>query len=303
MQILGEVAAGIAHDVQNSNQKISMQVQKPRRLLQMLRDLVIKVGEDELAVALNAAAQRIARFAQAAPQERMERATTAKALLIAIIDMLIPQLLLPQETVEETARKIESLRSMSSGAGDAYRFQVAELISEEALQDLLTDDRVQMKVKVNSPAPMVEVDPSRFREAIRALVQNAIDAMRESSERYLEISVQSLELDREAMRNMPKHRLNRHNIRAGRYVRIDFSDTGHGIEQDKLLNIFEFRVSSHNDPTLEENRRGFGLAIVQSIVNESKGFITVESALDEGSVFTLYIPEADFEFSSGDLLG
>ena len=220
-------------------------------------------------------------------------------MMLSLIAMLQDQLRQPQKTIAETARKIESLRSMRSGAGEAFPFQISELISDEAIHELISDDQVNVLVDMPRSSPMISADPRRFREAIRALLQNAVDATLAQSQRLIGVVVRKIKLDRAELSRLPKHRLNTSNIRTGNFVRISFKDTGHGIAADRLLEIFKFRVSSHNDPTLEENRRGFGLAVGQGIVMESKGFITVESTVGKGSTFSVYLPETDLKFTSG----
>lgn len=67
-------------------------------------------------------------------------------------------------------------------------------------------------------------------------------------------------------------------------VRVSISDTGPGIPQDKLKNIFDSFF------TTKEAGTGLGLSISKKIIDEHKGSISVESAAGEGTTFTLCLP-------------
>ncbi|RJP36843.1 MAG: PAS domain S-box protein [Desulfobacteraceae bacterium] len=73
-------------------------------------------------------------------------------------------------------------------------------------------------------------------------------------------------------------------MEAGKYVRIDITDSGPGVAPEILKNIF--------DPffTTKENGSGLGLAIAFSIVQKHGGHISLESIPGKGCVFSIYMP-------------
>jgi heavy metal sensor kinase len=74
-------------------------------------------------------------------------------------------------------------------------------------------------------------------------------------------------------------------------ARIDVRDTGVGIEPAELPHIFErfYRGSRANEA--RGSGSGLGLAIVKSIVDMHGGTVSVESAADGGSRFTVDLPQ------------
>ena len=73
----------------------------------------------------------------------------------------------------------------------------------------------------------------------------------------------------------------------GEYVRFKVKDRGHGISKENLQNIF--------DPyfTTKTGGSGLGLAISYSIVKNHGGHIDVESEIDKGTTFSIYLPASN----------
>jgi len=71
---------------------------------------------------------------------------------------------------------------------------------------------------------------------------------------------------------------------------IRVSDTGLGIPEDEIDRIFDRFYRVKNDKTRFITGTGLGLAIVKSIVEAHNGNVRVESELDSGSTFYVYIP-------------
>ncbi|MBT9780101.1 response regulator [Clostridium sp. MCC353] len=73
------------------------------------------------------------------------------------------------------------------------------------------------------------------------------------------------------------------------FVRIDFEDTGCGMNQDVLEQIFDpfFTTKKNGKGT------GLGLALVEQIIHSHKGYIYAESELGKGSIFHIFLPVND----------
>lgn len=71
------------------------------------------------------------------------------------------------------------------------------------------------------------------------------------------------------------------------FVKIEIRDTGNGIPPENLEKIFEPYFST------KETGTGLGLAIVQKIIDVHNGEISVESELNEGTIFVVKLPKVN----------
>lgn len=78
----------------------------------------------------------------------------------------------------------------------------------------------------------------------------------------------------------------------GEYIRLAVQDTGTGIDPEIKSRIF--------DPffTTKPTGSGLGLSTVIGIIKQAGGFITVDSAPEQGSTFSIYLPVAAEAVSS-----
>jgi signal transduction histidine kinase len=73
-------------------------------------------------------------------------------------------------------------------------------------------------------------------------------------------------------------------------VVVSISDTGIGIPEKKLARIFERFYRVDKDRSKATGGTGLGLSIVRHVAENHGGRVTVESAVGEGSTFTVYLP-------------
>ena len=113
---------------------------------------------------------------------------------------------------------------------------------------------------------------------IMNLCTNAAQAMEEKGG-ILAVSVGPESLDAGRLKGEP-------DLRPGPYVRLTVRDAGHGIGEDHMDRIFDPYFT-----TREVGKgSGMGLAVVHGIVKSHGGLITVESAVDHGATFHVYLP-------------
>jgi len=121
----------------------------------------------------------------------------------------------------------------------------------------------------------VQMDDAQIGQVVHNLVLNADQAMPQGG--VIRISGENFELTQEEDLPLPP----------GRYVKIEISDPGVGIDKDSLPRIF--------DPyfTTKEGNTGLGLATCYSIIRKHQGYITVASVQSQGTTFCFYLPAAD----------
>jgi two-component system NtrC family sensor kinase len=82
-------------------------------------------------------------------------------------------------------------------------------------------------------------------------------------------------------------------------ILIKISDTGCGIEQSDIKNVFDSFFSTKNKQGPEQsacgeysrNGTGLGLALCKKVVEHHNGTITVESQPNQGTTFTIVLPK------------
>ena len=134
----------------------------------------------------------------------------------------------------------------------------------EEVLTLLARDAHQKGVRVETSfaaGVSAQVDPEKMKTVFLNLIINAIEAM--PSGGRLKIATSPADSGG---------------------ARIVVSDTGCGIPQDQLDEIFELYYST------KENGSGLGLAIVNDIIRDHGGQIEVTSSLGTGTDFTINLP-------------
>jgi CheY-like chemotaxis protein len=140
------------------------------------------------------------------------------------------------------------------------------------------DRRISVNLHLEAGIHHTVADATQLQSTFLNLGINAAHAMAEGG--TMSISTTITELDESFCRT------NAFEIVPGPYIRIDFSDTGCGIEPDNVAHIFEpfFTTKEQGKGT------GLGLAAVYGMIQEHKGAITVVSTLGEGTCFRIYLP-------------
>jgi PAS domain S-box-containing protein len=77
---------------------------------------------------------------------------------------------------------------------------------------------------------------------------------------------------------------------AGGQWRIDVADRGIGIPPDEMDRLFHRFVRASNARTSGRPGTGLGLSVVKAIVELHGGRVTVDSALEQGTTFSIYLP-------------
>ena len=123
-------------------------------------------------------------------------------------------------------------------------------------------------------------DKGQVEQTIMNLMVNARDAMPIGGK--IEIRTTNVTIDDE--NEIPESK-------PGEYIVLTISDTGVGMADEIVSNIFDpfFTTKDLGQGT------GLGLSVVYGIINQHNGWITIDSKLNIGSTFQIYLPIADVQ--------
>jgi signal transduction histidine kinase/ActR/RegA family two-component response regulator len=155
-----------------------------------------------------------------------------------------------------------------------------QLILKEALKLLRAaiPATIDIRTRIEEKDAKVLGDPSQLHQVVMNLCTNAFHAMRERGG-VLAVTLDAVVFER------PQTILG-DTLPEGHYLRLQVSDTGHGMDEATRKKIFLpfFTTKKVGEGT------GLGLSIVHGIVMGLGGCLDVESEPGQGTTFTVYLP-------------
>ncbi|MXO06985.1 PAS domain-containing protein [Flavobacterium sp. HBTb2-11-1] len=187
--------------------------------------------------------------------------------------------------IEFSAKKMQNLiqdlltYSRANSADRIFTKIKIDEIAEEVISDF--SDRIEEKNAIVEYHDLGEATliQFQFRQLLHNLVENALKFSRPGVPPKVKISVKKV--DGKSLPNAE--------FKDKKYHHLQVSDNGIGFElvyKEKIFEVFQ-RLNTES----EYRGTGIGLAIVKKIVENHKGFITVDSEKGKGSVFNIYIPD------------
>jgi signal transduction histidine kinase len=181
--------------------------------------------------------------------------------------------------VSEVNRLEKILRDILTFSRDVRsnleKHRVDEIVLEVVTvhKRVFSEQSITFEVALEENLPPILIDRDQVKQALTNLITNAYDAMPRGGALKLTAGV---ELFNDV-----------------KYVVLQVSDTGHGIDEDKFALIFEPFFT-----TKEAGRgTGLGLSITRKIMEEHGGFIRAASFPGKGASFSLYFPQQSEEES------
>jgi len=140
----------------------------------------------------------------------------------------------------------------------------------------LIGEDIEFVTHLDPGAGSIEADRGQVEQIVLNLAVNARDAMPQGGR--LLIQTRRRTIDPEEVRQQI-------GMASGDYAELVVSDTGCGIEPEALAHIWEpFYSTKGNLGT------GLGLSTVYGIIQQSNGFVKVESQPGEGTTFHIFLP-------------
>jgi signal transduction histidine kinase len=190
------------------------------------------------------------------------------------------------ESIHKAAKKAASLTQQILAFS---RKQVLEMRSVD-INEIVTEfhkmlhrligDNIDLRMCLASSLSPAKADRSQIEQILLNLVINARDAMPDGGSIVIETDNVFLDED-----YSEKHT----EVTPGFYVMVAVSDSGTGMNDETRRRIFEpfFTTKELGKGT------GLGLATVHGIVKQHGGHIWIYSERDKGTIFKIYLPQAD----------
>ena len=151
---------------------------------------------------------------------------------------------------------------------------------EEALALLRASlpSSIEIRQHIDPEVGAVLADPTQLHQVIINLCANAEYAMRQTGG-LLDVRLEAVKVDTALAAQHPT-------LHLGPHVQLTVRDTGQGMPPEVVEHIYDpfFTTKAAGEGT------GIGLSVVHEIVVNHGGTITVESQVDYGTTFTIYLP-------------
>lgn len=250
MASLGQLTAGIAHEINNPINFISANVGSLRRdvrdVLEVLEAYSTVVEEKDLQSTFSSVQEL---------KEDLELTET-----LGEIEQLLSGI---QEGARRTADIVKDLRTFSRLDEDDLKLASVQAGVESTLALLRTQYEPRIQVKTSfADVPPIECYPGKLNQVFMNLLANAIQAIPGSG--VIEISMREVD----------------------GFVEIRIRDSGTGMTPDVMNRMFEPFYTTKDVGI----GTGLGLSITYSIMERHHGTIQVESELGVGTTFTLRLP-------------
>ena len=259
---IGQLTAGIAHELNNPINFVSSSAQSLRRDFEDLNQVLAQVsalapGDEELGKRVQALHEQI---------QSMDVAFT-----LTEIEELLSGI---EDGAQRTAEIVKGLRIFSRMDGDAMTSADVNELIESTLVILRSSlkDEVNLVVELASDLNVVECQPGKLNQVFMNLITNAAQATRmkdlPAADRLVRVRTRQVMLE-----DRP-------------WVQVSIEDNGVGMTEETKSQIFDpfFTTKDVGEGT------GLGLSIVRGILDDHKAKLEIESQEGQGSTFLMSFP-------------
>jgi len=208
---------------------------------------------------------------------------------------------------DEAKENISTIEKASERAAELCRQMLAyagksQFITAQVNMTTLTDEMVKMlkatisqnvviKTRLSTDIPGITADASQLRQIIMNLIINASEAIGEAQGEILvslaTTAVKKGQKEKDYLGSV---------IPAGRYICLEVSDTGCGMDDETIKRIFEPFY------TTKFTGRGLGMSAVLGIIRSHKGALQLSSKPGRGTIIKVYLPVQIGDFTGAESL-
>jgi PAS domain S-box-containing protein len=184
-------------------------------------------------------------------------------------------LLASAENASFQARDLtQQLLTFAKGGDPVRRSHSLAAVIRDTAGFVLSGSNVRCYFDFAADLAPVFVDRGQIGQVIQNLILNATQAMRRGG--IVKVRAENLRNSADLPPGLPP----------GNLVKLEISDTGEGIPEHLVNQIFDPYFST------KQQGSGLGLAVTYSIVARHNGHIEVASQTGRGTIFTIYLPAA-----------
>ncbi len=194
--------------------------------------------------------------------------------------------------IEDASRRAGRMVTKLLGFARKSKYELTPINLNDVVYDTVKlleqviDKRINLSVELDNRLPAVQGDANQMEQVIMNFIVNARDAMPNGGSIMIRTAAKTVV---KGMLDVPPY------VQSGDYVLLSVSDTGMGIPEDIVNKIFEpfFTTKEQGKGT------GLGLSMVYGAVKDHLGYLSVQSTVGVGSVFTVYLPAVPAAVAAG----
>ncbi len=178
-----------------------------------------------------------------------------------------------EEATQQSKKLTLQLLTFSKGGDPVKKVISITPLIKNSLSFILMGSNIKYTFEEDSFLSFVEVDEGQITQVFNNIIVNAKEAMPNGG--LIKVKAENFYAN------------NVLGISNGDYIKITFEDNGIGIDEKNFKKIF--------DPyfTTKQKGNGLGLSICYSVVKKHNGIITVDSKLNQGTIFSIYLPHSN----------
>lgn len=185
------------------------------------------------------------------------------------------------DEMEMAAIKIADINQQLLTLGRRGHYNTASIDVNSLLEKIMETpllSKYRFEADLGSNLFLIEGGGAQLLRALTNLMINAVESMNKKG--ILLLKTHNTYLNKKLS--------NYSSVKTGNYVQIDITDQGCGIPTAIKNKIFEPFFTTK---TMDKMRgSGLGLSVVHGVVADHEGYITVESEVEKGSTFSVYLP-------------
>lgn len=173
--------------------------------------------------------------------------------------------------------QLNNLRVMSKIEAGLMGLDCIEFKFEEVLRDIIkmmnpvfVRKNLKFSIDIATTTPPLVADYDKIKHVLRNLLSNSLKFTAEGG--WVGVRIEPLPVAKDGRE----------------FVLIQISDSGMGIKDEDLPNIFSMMWQEKNSE--QNDQGGLGLAIVKIFIELHGGFVDVKSAWQKGTLFSLKLP-------------